>query len=132
MEVSASTIKALINKGIIYESEEIEAKRIYNSFNNKVLSKDIILSAEQNYVFEELLKIYKKEEYGVSLIHGVTGSGKTQVILKLIDYIIKLNRSVIFLVPEIALTTQFTEIFKSKYEDKELQAIIKISNFPVA
>ena len=128
MGVSASTIKSLIKKGIIYESEQVEAERIYNSSKNEHSSKNIVLSAEQSYVFEELLKLYKKGGYDVSLIHGVTGSGKTQVILKLIDYIIKLNKSVIFLVPEIALTTQFTEVFKSKYEDKVAVVHSKVSD----
>lgn len=54
----------------------------------------------------------------MSLLYGITGSGKTQVFLKLADKVISQNRGVIVMVPEIALTPQMLEIFTSRYGDK--------------
>lgn len=76
------------------------------------------LNPEQENVFEKMLELHKKGEFSVSLLHGVTGSGKTHVILKLIDEVLASGKSVIFLVPEIALTMQFIEIFSSRYKEK--------------
>ena len=76
------------------------------------------LNPEQENVFEKMLELHKKREFSVSLLHGVTGSGKTHVILKLIDEVLASGKSVIFLVPEIALTMQFIEIFSSRYKEK--------------
>ncbi len=76
------------------------------------------LNPEQENVFEKMLELYKKGQFSVSLLHGVTGSGKTHVILKLIDEVLASGKSVIFLVPEIALTMQFIEIFSSRYKEK--------------
>ncbi len=127
--VNTSVIKSLIKKGIIYESEQAETDEcVCNSFNDENFCEDVNLSRDQSCVFEELLNLYKEEKYCVSLIHGVTGSGKTQVILKLVDYVLKLNKNAIFLVPEIALTTQFTEIFKLKYKDKIAVVHSKVSD----
>lgn len=76
------------------------------------------LNFEQENVFEKMLELHKKGQFSVSLLHGVTGSGKTHVILKLIDEVLASGKSVIFLVPEIALTMQFIEIFSSRYKEK--------------
>ena len=74
---------------------------------------DIILNYEQNVAKEGILSFIKKKEFKVCLLKGVTGSGKTQVFLKLIDYVIKNGRDCIFLVPEISLTAQLIAFFRS-------------------
>lgn len=92
----------------------------------KVCKNDIVypesqeekLNFEQENVFKKMLELHKKREFSVSLLHGVTGSGKTHVVLKLIDEVLASGKSVVFLVPEIALTMQFIEIFSSRYKEK--------------
>ncbi len=77
--------------------------------------KDIHLTAEQQPVFEEVLKAVKRDEPSCFLLHGVTGSGKTSVFLKLIDETIAMGKQVIMLVPEIALTPQIVGQFVSLF-----------------
>lgn len=115
--ISDSVIKTLVKNGII---EEIEFDNNHNFEFSTESSKsnNIILSNEQNEIYKKMISEYQKEKYCVSLIHGVTGSGKTQIILKLIDYVLSIDKSIIFLVPEIALTLQFVNIFKLRYGEK--------------
>ncbi len=74
---------------------------------------DINLSSEQQAAADGLLGLLKNKEPGVALLRGVTGSGKTQVFLKIIDFVLKCGKDVIFLVPEISLTPQMVLFFRS-------------------
>lgn len=75
-----------------------------------------------NEAQEQVLKILERdlyeETFKVSLIHGVTGSGKTEVYLKMIEACLKKGKSALLLVPEIALTTQTIEKFKGRFQGK--------------
>jgi primosomal protein N' (replication factor Y) len=73
------------------------------------------LSKEQQAAFEKLHSCSVKNEFSTSLLFGVTGSGKTQVYLKLIDDTIKRGRNAIVLVPEISLTPQTVDLFKIRF-----------------
>lgn len=77
----------------------------------------ITLSESQQRAFNTYLAMMKKEG-GTGLLYGVTGSGKTQVYLKLIDEALKMGKDVIVLVPEIALTPQMLSIFHKRYGRK--------------
>jgi primosomal protein N' (replication factor Y) len=63
----------------------------------------------------ELLDIQKKDEYNEALFYGITGSGKSEVYMHLIEEVIKENRSVIIMVPEIALTAQMLSMFSTRF-----------------
>ena len=65
-----------------------------------------VLNREQEEVYNKLCKLLNSNEYSVSLLHGVTGSGKTSIYLNLIDKCIKSGKQALFLLPEIALTPQ--------------------------
>ncbi len=78
---------------------------------------NIELNCAQQTAFDGLLSEYKKPEASVSLLYGVTGSGKTSVYLKLVDEALKDGRNVIVMVPEISLTPQTIKIFSDRYGD---------------
>ena len=78
------------------------------------LSGELILNEEQQQVYEAL----SHQETGVSLLYGVTGSGKTSVYIKLIYDCLAKGRSAILLVPEIALTPQLLSLFAAHFRDK--------------
>ncbi len=76
---------------------------------------DFTLNEKQQSVYETLNSLYRENDAKAALLYGVTGSGKTNVILKLIDDVIADGKSVIVLVPEIALTSQTVGRFAARY-----------------
>ena len=113
--VTSSVIDNLVKKNLIYYYED-EVFRLKNNSSEKENS-TIKLSDEQNAAYVNLLREYKDDKPAVSLLYGVTGSGKTSVFLKLIESVINDDKGIIVMVPEIALTPQFLSIFKSKFGD---------------
>jgi primosomal protein N' (replication factor Y) len=74
----------------------------------------VTLTPEQSAIVDYLKPFIQKQDYKSTLIHGVTGSGKTEVYSKLIEECIKNNKSVLFLLPEVSLSLQFERIFQKK------------------
>ena len=115
--VTASVVANLCKKGITEIIDE-EYYRIPQSFSlSSNSSAEIQLTEKQSRAFTNLIGKYKNGG-GVSLLYGITGSGKTSVFLRLIDEVIKDGRQVIVMVPEIALTPQMMSIFKGRYGDR--------------
>ena len=112
---SASVVNALIKKGV-FESYEKEVFRMPPRRRERK-NTPIILTPEQQTAFDGLCAGLSGEKADVSLLFGVTGSGKTQVFLRLVDRVSSSGRGVIVMVPEIALTPQMIEIFSSRYGD---------------
>jgi len=104
-DCSSNVVKVLKEKGLIKEIKEHEYR--INKTNSDTLIKHD-LNEEQKNVFEE---ISKTNEYKTFLLEGITGSGKTEVYLNLIDDTIKKGKSAIMLVPEITLTMQIVNRF---------------------
>jgi len=75
----------------------------------------VVLNEEQQAAYEGLLALAGTEEGGAALLYGVTGSGKTQVYLKLIHALLEQGRTALVMVPEIALTPQLMRIFSSHF-----------------
>ena len=115
--VTASVIETLIKNGVLISFEKqvfrtpIRMKTVKNSSK-------IVLTDEQQKAYEGLLGDFRAESGKVSLLYGITGSGKTQVFLSLADEVIAEGRGVIVMVPEIALTPQLISIFTARYGDK--------------
>ena len=78
----------------------------------------LILNGEQQQAFEGLKARMEGEKPGVSLLYGVTGSGKTSVYLKLIDECLQRGKSAMLLVPEIALTPQLLSLLAAYFGDR--------------
>lgn len=115
--VSSTVVTGLEAKGII----ETYDREVYRSVKTQITDKsnsEIVLSEEQNTAFEGLKKLYNSETAQGALLFGVTGSGKTQVYLKLIDGALNNNRGIIVMIPEISLTPQFISLFYNRYSDK--------------
>ena len=99
--ITPSIIKALVQKGLV-TIEEKNTSRITNSNNTSTTHFELSTAQEKAYL--EILDAHQKKK--VALLHGVTSSGKTQIYIKHIQKVLKENKQVLFLVPEIVLTTQ--------------------------
>ncbi len=113
---SKNVVNNLINKKVLVcsEKEEPKSSQICETIKSR---ENINLSDSQRVVFQELKSLIVEDKPHVSLLHGITGSGKTMVMLAIIDFVVKRGKSAIFMVPEIALTSQFVDLFKVHYGD---------------
>lgn len=115
--VGSGVVNTLAKKGIL----ELFENEVYRKTDERTFTADnseIILTEEQQAAYNSLLSLYEKGEGGVSLLYGITGSGKTSVFMKLIDRAVEDNKGVIVMVPEISLTPQTLQRFRSRYGDK--------------
>ena len=94
--------------------------RIYDPFDimAPVIPRRIVLSEEQETVYSEISKSVHAKRFSPFLLHGVTGSGKTEVYLKLAQDTVSGGKSVLVLVPEIALTPQVAKRFRYAFGDR--------------
>ena len=114
---SSAVISALENKKIIRVFEDEIFRKPYDYDENGEIT-DILLSEEQTQAYEGLLGLFNEDKPKGALLFGVTGSGKTQVYLKLIDDALKTDWGIIVMIPEISLTPQMLSLFYSRYGDK--------------
>ncbi len=113
--VTLSHIGALIEKGLLVFAEEEEYRNPYARFGTQGDRSPICLSEAQSCAYGEIERLLLLDEPKAALLYGITGSGKTQVIMKAIDRTMEEGKSVIMLVPEIALTPQTVHIFCTRY-----------------
>ena len=122
---SSAIVKALIEKEI-FEDYHLQVDRV--NFNGKINDKELQLSLDQNDAFLAIKDSFVSKE--VCLLHGVTSSGKTEIYIKLIEEYLKAGEQILYLLPEIALTTQLVgrlrayfgnkvAVFHSKYNNNE-------------
>ena len=110
---SARTLKAMEKAGLIAFSEEEELR--VPSLDDVEPGPEIVLNEEQQRAFEEILGRVQAAKPSVTLLHGVTGSGKTQVYLRLVQETLALGTTAMVLVPEIVLTPQMMRKFSSYF-----------------
>lgn len=116
--ITKAVIDNMIVKGIISKYKKEILRTPTEFIKEKKNIDDIKLNDEQNRVFLEIEKLRKKGEFNISLLKGVTGSGKTIIFIKLIDRVLKEGKQVIVLVPEISLTPQLVDFFNSYFGEQ--------------
>ncbi len=116
-EVGESVIKGLCKKGMAHFVSVKDYRSPYK-IEDIPPTEDFTLSQSQQNALDILTQLYGADEAKAALLYGITGSGKTNVILKLIDKVISDGKQVIYLVPEIALTSQTIAIFAGRYRQR--------------
>lgn len=137
---SSAVVKALIEKEI-FEEYFIQEDRV--NFAGKAQENALLLSQAQQTAFNGIKDSFTQKE--VCLLHGVTSSGKTEIYIKLIEEYLVTGKQVLYLLPEIALTTQLVgrlrayfgdkvAVFHSKYNNNERVEVWKqvLENSPKA
>ena len=121
--VSSAILRILIEKEILCE-EERPISRLRQYRGETQLPHN--LDNQQSRAIAEIRKSW--QEKNVTLLHGVTSSGKTEVYIHLIEEVLKQGKQVLYLVPEIALTTQLTDRLQAVFGDKLVVYHSKFSN----
>lgn len=107
---SPQSVKSLIEKGIAEREYIRQLRTPYKNIEGKKTS--LTLNTAQKNAIEKIM-----ESEGEYLIHGVTGSGKTEIYMRVIEEDLKRGRTAIMLVPEISLTPQMLSLFRARFGD---------------
>lgn len=124
-KVSSTVVKTLVDKNI-FEEYHLQEDRV--SFDKNQKEKNLQLSTAQQQAFDGIAAAFTEKD--VCLLHGVTSSGKTEIYIQLIEDYLAAGKQVLYLLPEIALTTQLVgrltsyfgnqvAVFHSKYTNNE-------------
>jgi primosomal protein N' (replication factor Y) (superfamily II helicase) len=122
----SQALSALIEKGVVELHQETVSR--LDVYDPSALPEDIVFSEHQQNAFADIKEAFSST--GVVLLHGVTSSGKTEIYIKLIHETLKQGRQVLYLLPEIALTTQIISrlrkyfgsqvgVYHSRYNEQE-------------
>ncbi|KIL29152.1 hypothetical protein B4133_1757 [Bacillus altitudinis] len=111
---SSQTIKALIQEGLLTESYEEIYRDPYRD-REFTPSTPLDLTAEQAEAAKPIHQAVSDDKHETFLLHGVTGSGKTEIYLQTIDHVLQKGKEAIVLVPEISLTPQMVQRFKERF-----------------
>ena len=116
--VTSANILALKEKGIIRIILNEKIRNPYAAYSAERENSEIVLSEVQSEAFGRINSLLHEDKARCALLHGVTGSGKTKVIMKAIDATLAIGKSVIMMVPEISLTPQTVSIFCKRYGER--------------
>ena len=115
--ITDSPIRTLLGKGVLKERKETELRNVFDAEDFE-RTKAFLPTEEQAAALEALRGEMEKAEKKPVLLHGVTGSGKTEIYMQLISDVIEKGQQAIVLVPEIALTPLILERFISRFGEK--------------
>lgn len=115
--VTRTIIRNLITAGVLEEYKYEVFRTPEFMPRNRESSDDYVLSDEQQAAFDGICELIDRKKPAGALLHGVTGSGKTAVFIKLVQRVLDGGKSALLLVPEISLTPQLVGRFKSIFGD---------------
>ncbi len=113
----ASAVEALVEKGFL-STQLVRCDRSLLTGEEYFYTSPKNLRDEQQVAVESIQRSLGKGEFAVKLLHGVTGSGKTEVYMQAIQTALDMGKGVLMLVPEISLTAQTTQRFKGRFREK--------------
>lgn len=121
-DTTSVVLKALEKKGYI---EIVEQHVERNPFINKKIEKTnkLKLTIQQQEAFDKVNESIEANKFGEFLLYGVTGSGKTEVYLQLIEQVLEKNKTAIVLVPEISLTPQMVDRFIARFGQEKIAVL---------
>ena len=127
LKVGAGSYKALIEKGWLKETYETVSR---DAYADEVGASEVVasktewsLTEEQSTVVAAHAEALAENQFGVRVLHGVTGSGKTEVYLQATEKVLARGGSVLFLVPEISLAPQTVSRLRARLEEKGLKTV---------
>ena len=127
MNTTADTVRRLEDKGLVAITSEVMER---DPFANETIlpTKNIKLNEGQQAALDRVISACDNPEdvKRVFLLHGVTGSGKTEVYLQAIEHTLKQGKGAIVLVPEISLTPQTVERFKARFSDGPQRTLVAV------
>ena len=116
LNITLMVVRALEEQGVLaLESEQVYRNPIQN---REYQEKEIVYTEEQQNAIDRFWRDYSQKQYGTYLVHGVTGSGKTEVYMEIIARVAAQGRQTIVLIPEIALTFQTVMRFYRRFGDR--------------
>jgi len=125
-ETTAATVRKLEDRGLVEITSEISERDPY-ARETILPTQNIVLNPAQAKALGEITKAMNKENSSRTfLLHGVTGSGKTEIYLQALAHALEQGKGAIVLVPEISLTPQTVERFKARFSSGKLQTLVAV------
>jgi primosomal protein N' (replication factor Y) len=116
--VSASTVSSLEKKARVAVYDKAIRRDPFNSTTRFKIEEDHTLTTAQSSVLEQIEEQMNSGDYSAFLLHGVTGSGKTEIYMRAMQKALNLGRAAMMLVPEIALTPVFSRQLRARFGDQ--------------
>ena len=113
LKIGTSVTKKLLEKNVIRIIEE----DIKQDINTSIIENDTSLSIHQQKIYDRISENFNTSKFNEYLLHGVTGAGKTEIYIKLVEAVLKKGKDAIILVPEIILTPQIEKKFRKVFSD---------------
>jgi primosomal protein N' (replication factor Y) len=111
--ISLSALQTLVKNGVLH-SERLQVERVFGK--QKEINAKKQLNSHQQLALDQIKQAFEKQD--ICLLHGVTGSGKTEIYVDLIEEQLQRGKQVLFLLPEIALTTQLIDRLSNYFGEK--------------
>jgi len=130
-ETTAATVRKLEDRGLLEIAPQI-SERDHYARENILPSQPLILNPAQEKALQTITEAMGKplstfnSQPSTFLLHGVTGSGKTEIYLQAIEHALEQGKGAIVLVPEISLTPQTVERFKARFSSGKLQTLVAV------
>ena len=130
-ETTAATVRKLEDRGLVEITSEISERDPY-ARENILPTQNIVLNPAQAVALEKITDAMDKplstlnSQLSTFLLHGVTGSGKTEIYLQALAHALEQGKGAIVLVPEISLTPQTVERFKARFSSGKLQTLVAV------